>query len=216
MINSIQKKKIYSQINYVDLKVITKVKKKIFNPYFLNYNNQENLSFIFAISKKLKLKNKKIFQTINNFKGLKFRQQIIYKSKKITCINDSKSTSFSSSTNTLPTFEKVLWIVGGKPKTGDKFLLKKKECKNIKAYIFGKNRNFFINQFNRKLDYSFSNNLKNIMNKVFQDMNLEKKNILHKTIFFSPAAASFDSFKNFEDRGEQFNFLFKKYKFKMY
>jgi len=41
------------------------------------------------------------------------------------------------------------------------------------------------------------------------DIKLEK-NIKHKTILFSPSAASFDSFKNFEDRGEKFNNLVRK------
>ena len=36
------------------------------------------------------------------------------------------------------------WIVGGLAKKGDKFLLSKNNCKNFKAYIFGKNKNFFI------------------------------------------------------------------------
>ena len=41
------------------------------------------------------------------------------------------------------------------------------------------------------------------------DINIEKKKE-HKTILFSPSAASFDSFKNFEDRGKKFNILIKK------
>jgi len=39
-------------------------------------------------------------------------------------------------------------------------------------------------------------------------------NNLHKTILFSPSAASFDNFKNFEERGDYFSFLLKNYKFK--
>ena len=50
--------------------------------------------------------------------------------------------------------------------------------------------------------------LKDILNEIFLDLkdNKIKKNI----IFFSPAGASFDSFKNFEDRGKYFNQLIKK------
>ena len=53
----------------------------IYNPYFHNFNNIQNLSFIFELSKQLKLKNKFIYKSINSFKGLSYRQQIIKKSK---------------------------------------------------------------------------------------------------------------------------------------
>ena len=102
------------------------------------------MSFIFAISKILKLKKNKIIQSINNFKGLKYRQEIIYKSKKITLINDSKATSYSSSLSILKSLKNVFWLVGGIPKKGDKFLLSKKKCSTFKVYIFGKNKNYFI------------------------------------------------------------------------
>mgnify|MGYP003313231914 CR=1 FL=1 len=41
------------------------------------------------------------------------------------------------------------WIVGGIPKSGDKFLMSKKECYNFKAYIFGKNKNYFIKKMDQ-------------------------------------------------------------------
>ena len=80
---------------------------------------------------------------LENFRGLKYRQQIIFKSKDLTIINDSKSTSFSSSASILKSLSNVYWIVGGLKKRGDKFLLSKNNCKNFKAYIFGKDANFF-------------------------------------------------------------------------
>ena len=51
--------------------------------------------------------------------------------------------------------------------------------------------------------------LKDILKEIFYDLKNErlKKNI----ILFSPAGASFDSFKNFEDRGKYFNQLIKKF-----
>jgi len=208
----IKKSKTLSKLIKVETKIIKKFEKKITNPYFLTKGNQENLSFIFSIAKKFNLKNENIIKTINKFKCLKFRQQIIYKSKNITLINDSKATSFSSSINILKSLQKVFWIVGGIPKRGDKFNLKKNQCKNISAYVFGKNKGFFFRQFKNKLSYYYFNNLSSAIKQVLQDVKKENENNLHKTILFSPSAASFDSFKNFEERGDYFNFLIKKYK----
>ena len=205
----IKKNKIYSQIIKVDTKSINKHIRRIKNPYFLTEGHQNNLAFIFAITKKFRLKKTNLFKVINNFKGLKYRQQIIYQSKELTLINDSKATSYSSSINILKSLKKVFWIVGGVPKFGDKFFMKKKDCKNLKVYIFGKNKNYFIRQLKNKMDYQSFYYLKDALKKITFDIKNEKKNE-HKTILFSPSAASFDSFKNFEDRGKKFNILVKK------
>ena len=210
----IKSSKIFSKIINVNLNKIYKFRKKINNPYFLTSGNQENLSFIFSICETLNLKNKNILKIINKFKGLKFRQEIIYKSKKVTCINDSKATSFTSSINILKSLQKVFWVVGGIPKLGDKFTLKKSECKNINAYIFGKNKSFFVKQFKNKLSFYCFKDLKEAIKKILDDFKNSNNSNLHKTILFSPSAASFDSFNNFEERGEYFNFLLKKYKVK--
>ena len=210
----IKTSKVFSKIINVKLNRIHKFKKKINNPYFLTKGNQENLSFILSICKTLNLNNKNIFKIINKFKGLAFRQEITYKSKKVTCINDSKATSFASSINILKSLQKVFWIVGGIPKLGDKFTLKKGECKNISAYVFGKNKSFFIKQFKNKLSFHCFKDLEKAILKVLEDLKNSNNNNFHKTVLFSPSAASFDSFNNFEERGKYFNFLIKKYKVK--
>ena len=144
---------------------------------------------------------------------MQYRQQIIYNSNKITFINDSKATTFASTMNILKVLKKVYWLVGGIGKLGDKFTLKKNECKNIKAYVFGKNKNFFIKKFKNKISYYCFKNLNTAVKQVLKEINNSRDN-LHRTVLFSPAAASFDSFKNFEERGKHFNFLLKKYKVK--
>jgi len=195
------------------LKVDTLKNNKIFdqlkNKYFLSYGNKENLSFVLKIAKILKLNNKNLLETLNNFKGLKYRQQIIFKNKNLTIINDSKSTSFASSENLLKSFNKIYWILGGIPKKGDKFKLSKKNCKNFKAYIFGNYHKEFSKNLKRKMIVKNFKNLKAVLSKIF--LNIEKEKLKKNIILFSPAGASFDSFKNFEDRGLYFNQLVKKF-----
>ena len=138
----------------------------------------------------------------NKFKGLDFRQQIIHKTKKLLIINDSKSTSFSSTIPLLESYENIYWILGGLAKKGDRFKLQKKYFSNITSYIYGRDRNFFIKSLPKEIPkYSAStltNILKNLKNKIKKDKN-------KKVILFSPSAASFDQFKNFEERGRFFN-----------
>ena len=209
----LKKKKIFSKIIKINKDIDFKILNKINNPYFFTAGNKENLSFVFEIIKKFNIKKDQFFKTLKKFHGLKYRQQIIYRSKRLTIINDSKSTSYSSSVSILKSLLNVYWIVGGLPKKGDKFLLSKKYCKTFKAYVFGKNKNFFTKELKKKMRCKNFINLSYLLKNVLLDIGKEK-NIQHKTILFSPAAASFDSYKNFEDRGEKFNKLIKILKFK--
>jgi len=184
--------------------------KKINNKYFDTDGNKENLKFILEVAKILKLKKKTLVKTLKKFKGLKYRQEIIFQSKKLTIINDSKATTFSSSASLLKSLTNVYWIVGGQVKKGDKLLLTKKNFKNIKAYVFGDNKNFFINKLKKLMKYESFIDLKNLVRKLSLEIKVDK-NTVHKTILFSPSGASFDNFKNFEKRGEYFNKLIKKY-----
>ena len=123
----------------VDTKLNNSILKKIKNKYFLSKSNQANLSFVLEIIKKFNIKPDQLFKSLNKFKGLNYRQKIIYNKKKLIIINDSKSTSYSSSKELLEMYENIHWLIGGIPKKDDKLLLPKKYFKNIKIYVFGKN-----------------------------------------------------------------------------
>ena len=201
--------RILSKIIKINKTVQSKVLKKIDNSNFLSDGNKENLSFVFEIAKKMKISKNNLFKVLQKFNGLDFRQQVIFKSKNLIIINDSKATSFSSTVSILRSITNVYWIVGGQAKKGDKFLLNKSECKNIEAYIFGKNKKFFINKLKKKINYQLFDDLKSSIKKVLIDIKKNNKKQKKHIILFSPAAASFDSFKNFEDRGNYFNHLIK-------
>jgi UDP-N-acetylmuramoylalanine--D-glutamate ligase len=198
-----------SKIIKVNTKKIINFFKNINNNYFLTETNKENLSFVLEISKKFRVNKNVLIDTIQNFKGLKYRQQIILKKNNLTIINDSKSTGFSSSVGVLKVNPNIYWLLGGIPKKGDKFNLSKKYFKKIKAFIYGKNTKFFKKELEGKVIYENFYNLKDALKKIFSL--IKKQKLTHQTILFSPCAASFDSFKNFEDRGYYFNKLVKKY-----
>jgi len=200
--------KLNSKIIRVDTGEANSFLKEINNDYFLSEANKENLSFILEISKKFKLKKNLLKKTIKKFKGLKFRQQIIYKKKYLTIINDSKSTSFSSSVDILKIYPNIYWLIGGIYKKGDKFYLPKKYFQNIKAFIYGKNKKFFNEVLKKKIKYKNFDSLKSALKNIF--VNIDKQKFTNQTILFSPCAASFDNFKNFEDRGLYFNKLIRK------
>jgi UDP-N-acetylmuramoylalanine--D-glutamate ligase len=205
----IKKRKNKSKI----IKVETNLKNEIINTfqnnYFSSISNKENLAFVLEIAKKFKVKKNKLVKAINNFKGLKYRQQIIFDNQNISVINDSKSTSYSSSIEILKKSKNIYWLLGGVPKKGDKFNLSKKYCKNIKGFVFGKNYKKFSIDLKNKIKFKKFFNLKKALRGAFHDIN--KDNSIKKTILFSPAASSFDSFKNFEDRGSYFDEIIKKY-----
>ena len=99
----------------------------------------------------------------------------------------------------------IFWILGGLPKDKDKIDLRYIKNNIIKAYIIGKNINFFKKQLQNKVKFSVTKNLKNAIIRALKDIKLFKK--INNTILLSPGAASFDQFKNFENRGNEFKKL---------
>ena len=210
---------IMSKIKKIDykskiIKVDTNIEKnfinKIDNKNFLSSSNVKNLSFVIKLSKILKVKKTNLIKAVKDFKGLKYRQQIVFKNNNLTIINDSKSTSYSSCIDILRETKNIYWLVGGIPKKGDKFNLHQKYYRNIKGYIFGKNQKKFFLDLRNKIELKKFTHLRNAWFAIIRDIKSDKSK--KKTILFSPAAASFDSFDNFEDRGKYFNQLVKEYK----
>ena len=95
------------------------------------------------------------------------------------------------------------------PKDKDKIEIKDIKENIIKSYIIGKNENFFTKQLKNNISISITKNLKTSIIQALKDIKIFKKS--NNTILLSPSAASFDQFKSFEDRGEQFKKLSKIY-----
>ena len=191
------------------LKNYIKIKSKIKNSYLKSNINDENMSNVLELSKLLKINEKSFIRSLNTFIGLPHRYEIFLKQKNFTFINDSKATSFQATKFALQNTKNIFWIVGGLPKKNDRINLSNLRNNITKSYIIGKNINFFKKQIKNKIKYYVAKNLKNSIIQVLKDIKSLKRE--RNTILFSPAAASFDQFKNFEIRGNEFKRLSKLY-----
>ena len=210
IINYLKKRDIKSTIKKIDINFGKNFLNKITNSYFKNVNNLSNLKFATEILKLFNIKEKTILKVLNKFRNLPYRQQIIYNKNKLLIINDSKSTSFSSTNSLLKYYKNIYWILGGIAKKGDVLTLNKKYIKNLKVYIYGHDKIFFEKCLKKSFYLKKFKNLQCAITEVINDASKDK---IDKSILFSPAAASFDQFANFEERGQKFNFLLKKLNF---
>jgi len=203
--NIFKRKKYLSKLALLKFKDYKKIKLKINNEYLKSSTNDENMNFVYALAKILKINNHSFIKSMSSFVGLPHRYEIFFKRKGITFINDSKATSLQATKFALASSKNIYWILGGLPKDKDKIDLKHIKNNIIKSYIIGKNIIFFKKQLQNKVQFSVTKNLKNAIISALKDIKLLKK--INNTILLSPGAASFDQFKNFENRGNEFKKL---------
>jgi len=170
-----------------------------------NYIRELNLysikNLIYFIDSRIKIKN------INVSDDLSHRIQLIYNKNSLKIYNDSKCTNLNNAVykNNLINSSKKILILGGILKKQDKNL--KFNIKNTLVLTFGNQRDLFINQLNLiDSNYFKFNRLIELINFLKLIVKLRK----YEYILFSPGGESFDSFKNYIDRGNYFNRLIKK------
>ena len=191
------------------------IKKNISNTYLMSKSNIENLSFIYDLKNNFKISNKSFFSSLKKFKGLPHRQEIFLKKNNIYFINDSKATTFAATEGCLMNYKNIFWIAGGLKKVGDQFSLSKIKKNILKVFIIGKNTSFLKSKMNKKLDFIETKNIHKTVKNIFNELKFFYKNKDKIFVILSPACASYDQFKNFEERGKLFkkliNYNAKKY-----
>ena len=90
----------------------------------------------------------------------------------------------------------------------DKLLITGFKNRIIKAYIIGNNPNYFKRQLTDKIKYVVKNKLHQALKHIFLSLNIEIKKA---TILLSPSSASYDQYRNFNERGDQFKKIVKSY-----
>ena len=208
-VNQYKKRNLHGRLVIPKTNGYKKLKTKLKNHYLKSDINDENMSYVYELSKLLKISEKSFLKSLKSFTGLPHRYEIFLKKKNCIFINDSKATSFQSTKFALNNTKNVFWIVGGLPKKNDKIKLKNLSKNIVKSYIIGKSINFFKKQIQKNTPYYVAKNLKNSLIQILKDIKFMKRE--KNTILFSPASASYDQYLNFEKRGEDFKRLCKLY-----
>jgi len=163
-------------------------------------HNIENTLASVAISGICGISGKIMRDVISEFKGIKHRMELVREIRGIRFINDSKGTNVGATVKSLQSFnEPIILIAGGKDKGSDYLPLKGLIEERVKFLIL-------IGDAKKKI----AKNLNGFKNRIEADTleNAVKEGYKRAKsgdiVLLSPACASFDMFRDYEDRGEQF------------
>lgn len=152
-------------------------------------------------AKAIKIDKKVIRESLMTFKGVEHRMEKVLKIKNVLYINDSKATNVDSAWYALDSMTTpVVWIAGGKDKGNDYSPLFKLVKDKVRVLIC-------MGVDNSKLHRDFGNKVDIIVDALSAKEAVQKAYELAQpgdTVLLSPCCASFDLFKSYEDRGDQF------------
>jgi len=205
------KKNIDNGIFITKNKIFDNVNKKsyVFSTRLKGKHNLENIAASFAVALMFGISIDNIVSAIASFESLPHRMQYIGHYKNVSFYNDSKATNADAAAKALDGLNNIYWIAGGVPKTGGIESLKPLMRKVKKAYFFGKAKNLFVRTMKGVVDNAKYNTMKEALDIAFGDAIKSKGRV---SILLCPSCASFDQFKNFEERGEYFIKLVKNLK----
>ncbi len=157
------------------------------------------------VAKHLNISNEIIRQVVSNFNGVEHRIEFVRTINGVSFYNDSKATNVTSTEIALSAFNNPTILLLGGLDRGHSFEELKNYMKNVKLVCsFGQTNN-------RIKDFCDSINIKCIVNNTLKEAldNAYKNSQNGDTILLSPACASWDQYKCFEDRGTEFKELIK-------
>jgi len=164
-------------------------------------HNQYNTMAAALAATVIGLRKEKIREAIQSFEALEHRMEVLPLVRGVEFINDSKATNVNSTWYALESMTKpTVLILGGIDKGNDYSLIRDLVKEKVKAIVC-------LGIDNRKIHEAFMDDVPVIVNTtsareaVHTSFRLANKG---DVVLLSPACASFDLFKNYEDRGRQF------------
>lgn len=164
-------------------------------------HNQYNSMAASLAASAVDIRKEKIREALQTFQSLEHRMEPVATIKNVEFINDSKATNVNSTWFALESMKKpVVLILGGVDKGNDYSLIKELVQEKVKAIVC-------MGTDTKKIHGAFSDILPAIVDAASAQEAVQAAfHFAEKgdVVLLSPACASFDLFKNYEDRGNQF------------
>ena len=164
-------------------------------------HNQYNTMAAAVASSVVGIRKDRIRDAVTSFESLEHRMEKVATVKGIDFINDSKATNVNSAWFALESMDKpVTLILGGVDKGNDYDLIKEMVAEKVKAIVC-------LGIDNEKIHEAFEGIVSTIIDATSASEAVKAAYEVSQkgdVVLLSPACASFDLFKNYEDRGDQF------------
>ncbi len=168
-------------------------------------HNWQNAALAYAATKPFVKDSRAIASAIADFPGLPHRIEDVGRLGKVRFINDSKATNADAAERALVCFNDIFWIAGGRPKAGGIESLVPHFSRIRKAYLIGEAANEFARTLGDRVTASKSGTLDHAVASAAADA--RRASVPAPIVLLSPACASFDQFRDFEERGDAFRAL---------
>mgnify|MGYP001312745711 FL=1 len=165
-----------------------------------SHNTQNNMAAA-TVAKLINIKNEEIKESLSNFQSINHRMEHVLTIQKVKYINDSKATNINAVYYALDSMNNsTIWIAGGVDKGNDYDELLPLVREKVKSIIcLGLDNKKIIETFSSVVDSIIETST--MTDAVRNAYKIAKPN---EIVLLSPACSSFDLFKDYEDRGNQF------------
>lgn len=144
-------------------------------------------------------------RAMERFPGLPHRLEIVARRNGVAYVNDSKATNADAASHALRAYDDIYWIAGGKPKEGGVESLRPLMTRVRAVYLIGEAAGLFESQLAGVVRCVPCGDLSTAVARASRDA--EAGGVSGAAVLLSPACASYDQFRNFEERGEAFRAL---------
>ena len=167
-------------------------------------HNWQNAALAYAAVKPFVKDIRAIVEAIASFPGLAHRMEDVGRIGKVRFINDSKATNADAAQRALVCFDDIYWIAGGRAKEGGIESLRPQFERIHKAYLIGEAAADFANALSA-VPHENARTLDRAVELAYADARNSAG--ISPVVLLSPACASFDQFKDYEQRGDVFRDL---------